>query len=49
MWSSSFCLDRRRNGGSVCDDNEYQRRMSGDLSSPDHRNDSYVGESNIVN
>ena len=48
MWSSSFCLNRRRKGGSVCDDNEYRCRISGDLSSPDHFKASYVDEFKMV-
>lgn len=43
-----FSFDRERKGGSVCDDNEYRCRMSGDLLSPDHRNDSYVHEFNML-
>ena len=43
-----FSLDRERKGGSVCDDNEHRCRMSGDLSSPDLRNDSYVHEFNVL-
>lgn len=49
MWSPPFSFDRERKGGSVCDDNdEYRCRMSGDLSSPDHRNDSHVHEFNVL-